>query len=72
MPVKGHHPEKDGIPACRLTAKTVIARGTSLTAQSAVVLAGAEASVVHIYEGSESAEDLEVLLEQGHKHTLDR
>ena len=31
LSLKGHHPEKDGIPACLLAAEAVAAHGASLT-----------------------------------------
>lgn len=37
LSIKGHHPEKDGIPACLLAAEAVTARGASLTGQSSLI-----------------------------------
>jgi len=62
LSIQGHHPEKDGILACLLAAEGVEARGASLTS-------GTE-SLVRIYAESESAKDVEVLLEQGHRYIL--
>ena len=62
LSIQGHYPEKDGILACLLAAEGVEARGASLTS-------GTE-PVVRIYAESESAKDVEVLLEQGHRYIL--
>jgi len=62
LSIQGHHPEKDGILACLLAAEGVEARDASLTS-------GTE-SLVRIYAESESAKDVEVLLEQGHRYLL--
>lgn len=62
LSIQGHHPEKDGILACLLAAEGVAARGASLTS-------GTE-PVVRIYAESESAKDVEVLLEQGPRYIL--
>jgi phosphomannomutase len=41
LSIKGHYPEKDGIPACLLAAEAVAARGTSLnTTAYEIVRAG--------------------------------
>ena len=62
LSIQGNHTEKDGILACLLAAAGVEARGASLTS-------GTE-PVVRIYAESESAKDVEVLLEQGHRYIL--
>jgi Phosphoglucomutase/phosphomannomutase, alpha/beta/alpha domain III len=34
LSIKGHHPEKDGVPTCLLAKEALTARGASLTGQS--------------------------------------